>query len=66
MVFTRAAELLEVARVASMDRHRNASAEIPQPGSLLGQHEVAFVNAILEGIAASGVSFCWPLGAGLA
>ncbi|SDN11432.1 hypothetical protein SAMN04488074_1358 [Lentzea albidocapillata subsp. violacea] len=59
-VFTRSAELLEVARVASMDRHRNAGAEIPQPRSLLGEHEVAFVNAILEGIAASGGELLLP------
>ncbi|HEX8866363.1 MAG TPA: hypothetical protein VF821_11980, partial [Lentzea sp.] len=59
-VFTRSAELLEVARVASMDRHRNAGAEIPQPGGLLGEHEVAFVNAIREGIEASGGELLLP------
>ncbi|WP_434450079.1 hypothetical protein [Lentzea sp. E54] len=59
-VFTRSAELLEVARIASMDRHRNAGAEIPQPGGLLGEHEVAFVNTILEGIAASGGELLLP------
>jgi hypothetical protein len=43
-----------------MDRHRNAGAEIPQPGSLLGKHEEAYVNAILEGIAVSGGELLLP------
>ncbi|WP_157528976.1 hypothetical protein [Nocardia sp. NRRL S-836] len=59
-VFIRSAELLEVARIASMDRHRNAGTEIPQPGDLLGEHEVAFVNTILEGITASGGELLLP------
>jgi hypothetical protein len=43
-----------------MDRHRNAGAEIPQPGGLLGEHEVVFVNAILEGIEASDGELLLP------
>ena len=59
-IFMRAAELLEVARVASMDRYHNAGGEIPQPGRLLREHDIAFVNAIRENIAASGGELLLP------
>lgn len=52
--FMRAAELLEVARVALKCWSGRAGGEIPQPGRLLGEADIAFVNAIRERIAASG------------
>jgi hypothetical protein len=58
--FLRSAELLEVARVASMGRAGSVSGEIPQPGRLLGEADTAFVTAIREGIAASGGELLLP------
>jgi hypothetical protein len=57
--FMRAAALLEVARVASMDRD-HASRDIPQPGKLLGESDIAFVDAIREHIAATGGELLLP------
>lgn len=59
-IFVRAAELLEAARVASMDRYRNAGSDIPQPGRVLGNHDMEFVNAIREDIAAVGGELLLP------
>lgn len=58
--FIRAAELLEVARVASTDQLGDVSGEIPQPGRLLGESDIAFVHAIRESVAASGGELVLP------
>lgn len=58
--FVRAAELFEVARITAMDRSGRTGCEIPQPAGLLGEADVAFVNAIRDGIAASGGELLLP------
>ncbi|WP_156959330.1 hypothetical protein [Nocardia sp. BMG51109] len=58
--FPRAAELLDVARIASRDRSGRVRGDIPQPGRLLGETDVAFVNALLEDVAASGGELVLP------
>ncbi|MGP4019133.1 hypothetical protein [Saccharopolyspora sp. 5N708] len=58
--FVRAAELLETARRAAKDRARGSGGETPQPGSLLGEADIAFVNAARDGIAASGGELLLP------
>ncbi|MCE7009986.1 hypothetical protein LWC34_45345 [Kibdelosporangium philippinense] len=58
--FMRSAELLEQARVAAMDRHGHASGDIPQPDRLLGEADIAFVDAIHENIAVSGGELLLP------
>ena len=59
-IFMRSAELLEVARVGSMRLDGRTRGEMPQPGSLLGETDIAFVKAIREDIAASGGELLLP------
>jgi hypothetical protein len=56
--FTRAAGVLDEARVASA--HRSGRGHIPQPGRLLGETDVAFVSALREQIAAAGGELLLP------
>lgn len=58
--FMRAAKLLEVARVAFVHLDGRAHGDIPQPGELLGETDIAFVNAVREDIAASGGELLLP------
>lgn len=59
-IFPRAAELLEVARIAALDRPGHAFGELPQPGRLLGEPDVAFVSTIQESIAEAGGELLLP------
>jgi hypothetical protein len=59
-VFPRAAMLLENARIASVDRHDRVYGDAPQPGRLLGEADIAFVDAVRGHVAASGGELILP------
>ncbi|MCO5974646.1 hypothetical protein [Actinoallomurus soli] len=58
--FVRAAKLLEVARIASRDRQGRPPRALPQPGDLLGESDIAFVNAVRDSVTASGGELLLP------
>ncbi|MDA3646282.1 hypothetical protein LZ318_28975 [Saccharopolyspora indica] len=58
--FLRAAELLEVSRIASMRHAGRTSQEIPRPERLLDDRDIAFVNAVRDQIAAAGGELLLP------
>ena len=59
-VFNRAAALLEDAWRASTDRPGLAPADAPRPGDLLGEADVAFIEAVQGRVAASGGELMLP------
>ncbi|MCR6490805.1 hypothetical protein M8542_49265 [Amycolatopsis sp. OK19-0408] len=58
--FGRAAELLEAARVAQLDRAGRGSSDIPAPLRVLDEADVAFVAATREAVANAGGDLLLP------
>ena len=59
-VFMRSAGLLEDARIASIDRLGGSRGNIQQPRQLLGEADVAFVNALRDQISVRGGEITLP------